>query len=424
MQLKVKTVLNDIQPFVGFVYQDIRYCRDRRGRGQRVEITLQPHGGIPAKCSRCLEPCPGYDQLPQRRWWFPPLWGRKCCFLYAPRRVDCPKDGAVVEHIPWSVGKRPLTTAMMDLLARWARRLSWKETAQVFRTSWEAVHRSVEWFVHWGLEHRQLEGVEAIGVDEVHWGRGQQADNFLTVIYQIDAHCRRLLWVGKRRTQATLRRGLAALGEPVLRHLKYVCSDMWKAYLKVIAAEIPWAVHVLDRFHIGMHLNQAVDKVRRGEQARLHGRPLAQRLKGMRWQLLRRGSRVRGHARLKLKALLASKLATARAWNLKESFDYLWHYRSPVYVMAYLGYWCARAMRSRLKPMQKVARMLRAHEGLIWNWFAAKGEISSGAVEGLNNKIRVVTRRSYGFRTYAAMELALYHSLGRLPEPRLTHRFC
>jgi len=65
-----------------------------------------------------------------------------------------------------------------------------------------------------------------------------------------------------------------------------------------------------------------------------------------------------------------------------------------------------------------------AHEELLINWFRAKGEVSSGAVEGLNNKIRVVTRRSYGFRTFDAMEKALYHTLGRLPEPESTHRFC
>jgi transposase len=81
-------------------------------------------------------------------------------------------------------------------------------------------------------------------------------------------------------------------------------------------------------------------------------------------------------------------------------------------------------MRSRLEPIKKVARMLRAHEDLLMNWFRAKGEISSGPVEGLNNKIRVVTRRSFGFRTYKAMEMALFHTLGRLPEPESTHKFC
>jgi len=340
--------------------------------------------------------------------------------------VECAEHGVVVEHIPWSDGKRPVTCAMMAFLARWGRRLSWRETAQVFQTSWEAVYRSVEWFVQWGLAHRQLQGVESMGVDEIHWGRGLRADNFLTVIYQIDAHCRRLLWVGKRRSQATLRRGLKALGPEVVQGLRFVCSDMWKPYLQVIAAEVGQALHVLDRFHITTHLNQAVDEVRRAESSRLRaaGKAMAQRLKHMRWPLLRRGSRVRGRARQKLHALLASKLATARAWELKETFSHFWSYKSLIWATAFLDYWCFRAMRSRLEPMQKVARMLRAHEELLLNWFRAKGEISAGAVEGLNNKIRVVTRRSYGFRTYEAMEMALYHTLGRLPEPESAHRFC
>jgi transposase len=201
---------------------------------------------------------------------------------------------------------------------------------------------------------------------------------------------------------------------------------MWKPYLEVVAAEAGQAVHVLDRFHITMHLNQAVDQVRRAEGTRLRaaGRAVAERLKHTRWSLLRRGSRVRGRARQRLQALLASKLQTARAWELKETFAHFWKYRSVLWAGAFLDYWTYRALRSRLEPMKRVARMLRTHEELLLNWFRAKGEISSGAVEGLNNKIRVITRRSYGFRTYEAMELALYHTLGRLPEPESTHRYC
>jgi len=276
------------------------------------------------------------------------------------------------------------------------------------------------------LAQRQLQQVWSVGIDEIHWGQGKRADQFLTVIYQIDSHCRRLLWVGRRRTQATLGRGLQALGPEVVKGLRFVCSDMWQPYLKVMAAQAGQALHVLDRFHITVHLNQAVDQVRRAESTRLRseGKSAVQRLKHMRWSLLRRGSRVRGRAREKLKALLASKLATARAWDLKESFHYFWHYKSLLWAGAFLDYWCYRAMRSRLEPMKKVAHMLRAHEDLLLNWFRAKGEVSTGAVEGLNNKIRVVTRRSYGFRTYETMEIALYHTLGRLPEPESTHRFC
>lgn len=413
-----------MQRFVGFVYCEVRlHCRD--GRPQSIEITVKPHAGIRGRCSQCQRPAPGYDRLPSRHWLFVPVWGIPTYFCYAPRRVECAQHGIRVEHIPWSDGKRPVTRTMMGFLARWARRLSWRETARSFHTSWEAVYRSVEWFVEWGLAHRQLQGVESMGVDELHWGRGKRADNFLTVIYQIDAHCRRLLWVGRRRSQATLRRGLKALGPEVLKGLRFVCSDMWQPYLQVIAAQAGQALHVLDRFHITSHLNQAVDQVRRAESTRLRSKSkeAGQRLKHMRWPLLRRASRVRGRARQKLKALLASKLATARAWELKETFSQFWHYRSVIWAEAFLDYWCYRAMRSRLEPMKKVARMLRTHQPLILNWFRAKGEISSGAVEGLNNKIRVVTRRSYGFRTYKAMEIALYHNLGRLPEPESTHIF-
>jgi transposase len=395
-----------------------------RGCCLQIDIHLEAHAVMDGKCAQCFQPAPGYDRLPERFWSFVPLWGIPTGFLYSPRRVKCPQHGIGVEHLPWSDGKRPVTIAMMVFLARWARRLSWRETARAFQTSWEAVYRSVDWFVQWGLAHRQLQRVEAIGIDEIHWGKGLRSENFLTVIYQIDTHCRRLLWVGQRRTQATLRRGLAALGSEVVRNLRFVCSDMWRPYLNVIAVKAGQALHILDRFHITSHLNQALDQVRRAECSRLRGHAQGAKLKHMRWKLLRRGSRVRGRAKHKLHQLLRTKLATARAWMLKETFQNFWHYRSLPWAATFLDVWCERVLRSRIEPMCKVARMLRSHQALILNWFRAKGEISNAATEGLNNKIRVITRRSYGFRTYHAMETALYHNVGRLPEPQLTHEFC
>ena len=418
-QVTVKTLLNRVQHFAGFVYRSVRLCGE--GRDLRIEVQVEPHAGMQHRCGECREPCPGYDTLNERRWLFVPLWAIAVYFFYAPRRVHCPTHGVVVEHLPWSDGKRPITKAMMAFLAQWARRLSWLETARVFRTSWAAVYRSVEWFVEWGLAHRELSGIASIGVDEIHGGR---AKGFLTVIDQVDTHCRRLLWVGQKRTRATLRRGLKELGPEVVRGLRFGCSDMWKPYLQVIAQQAGQALNILDRFHIVMHLNQALDQVRRSETSRLRAEGRAERLKHMRWKLLRRGSRVRGHARGQLQALAASKLATGRAWLLKETFQHFWNYKSPLWAQAFLQVWTTRALRSRLEPMKKVARMLRAHEPLLLNWFRARGELCGGAVEGLNNKIRVVTRRSYGFRTYRAMEVALYHNLGRLPEPLFTHEFC
>lgn len=378
IQLHVKTILNRIQRFTGFIYRQVRL----RGRGAslRIDIYLEAHASIKGRCALCQKPAPGYDRLSERSWSFVPLWGIPTHLRYPPRRVNCPEHGIGVEHLPWSEGKRQTSIALMNFLAQWAKRLSWRETARAFGVSWEAVYRSVDWFVQWGLAHRVLEAVHAIGIDEIHWGKGLRSDNFLTVIYQIDTHCRRLLWVGPRRTQAALRRGLATLGPEVLKGVRFVCSDMWKPYLRVIATHLGQALHILDRFHITSHLNDALDQVRRAECSRLQGRPQATKLKRMRWKLLRRGSRVRGHAKRKLWGLLRTKLATGRAWMLKETFEDFWHYRSLTWARAFLSVWTERALRSRIEPMRKVARMLRAHEQLILNWFRAKGEISNGPV--------------------------------------------
>jgi transposase len=122
---------------------------------------------------------------------------------------------------------------------------------------------------------------------------------------------------------------------------------------------------------------------------------------------------------------LSCNLKTVRAYLLKEDFQFFWQYVSPAWAGKFLDNWCKRTMRSRIKPMKKVAKMLRTHRELLLNWFhAKKWGVSLGAVEGLNNKARVTTKRAYGFRTYDLLELALYQTLGDLPEPKSTHEFC
>lgn len=194
IHLTVKSLLRCVQDLAGFVIKCVRLsdCSPRL----LIEAELEADPRYKARCSCCQRPAPGYDRLPTRRWQFVPLWQIPFVLIYAPRRVECAACGIKVEHLPWSEGKHPYTTAYRLFLARWARRLSWKETATIFKTSWDAVRRSVQWVVQWGLEHRSLEGVTALGIDELHWGRGKRSQNFITLIYQIDAGCRRLLWVG------------------------------------------------------------------------------------------------------------------------------------------------------------------------------------------------------------------------------------
>lgn len=144
----------------------------------------------------------------------------------------------------------------------------------------------------------------------------------------------------------------------------------------------------------------------------------------MRRLLLKRPENLSEKQEVKLADLLQYNLRTVRSYLLKEDFQFFWLYQSPYWAGRFLDRWCTRTMRSKIEPMKKIARMLRKHRPLLLNWFRAKGQVSSGVAEGFNTKAKLTTRKTYGLRTYHAAEIALYHTLGALPEPKFIHRFC
>lgn len=417
--MHLKSILNFVQPHQGFVYGAVRW----RNQGHRrvFDIEIRPRKNRQPVCSGCGKQGPGYDTLPVRRFEFVPLWGLAVFFLYAMRRVDCPVCGVKVERVPWATGKNHLTTTYAWFLARWARRLSWKEVGHVFQTSWDNVFRSVKMAVAWGLAHRNMENVTAIGIDEIAWKKGHK---YLTLVYQIDAGCKRLLWVGKERTQKTLRQFFKEFGKERTARLRFICSDMWKPYLRIVAEVADQALHIIDRFHVMTHFGKAVDKVRATEARELKAKGQEPVLTGSRWCLLKRPENLTDRQNSKLKELLAINLKTVRAYLLKEDFQFFWHYATAGWAARFLDEWCRRTMRSRLVPMKKIVKMLRTHRELLLNWFRTKGQVALGAVEGFNNKAKVTSRKAYGFRSFDVLKIALYHTLGSLPEPKATHRFC
>jgi transposase len=418
----VKTILNRVHKQSGFVYDDVELRGE--GEGQALYVSVRPHARSRARCSGCKKRRPGYDTLTERAFEFIPLWGIAVFMLYAMRRVNCPRCGVVVETVPWANGKHQLTTTYAWFLARWAKRLSWSEVADAFRTSWEKVFSAVEMAVSWGLANRDLSGITAIGVDEVLWHRGH---HYLTVVYQIDAHCKRLLWIGRDRTALTLMRFFTWFGKGRTERLRFICSDMWRGYLKVIAYQIrrhaPNLVHLLDRFHIAKNMNMAIDKVRATEAKALKAKGL-ETLKHARWCVLKRPENLTENQEAKLADLARHNLKTFRAYLLKEDFQNFWEYVRSGWAGKFLDRWCYRVMRSRIEPMKRMARSFRQHRELILNWFRAKGLVSLGAVEGLNNRLKLTVRKAFGFRTFKATEIGLYHAMGDLPEPPTTHRFC
>jgi transposase len=416
--MPLETILNRLQKFKSFVYARVVWAAS----GLELEVHIRPRKNARPVCSACRQPGAVYDHQPSvRRFEFVPLWGVPVFFVYRMRRVDCQTCGrVVVEYVPWGDGKHQTTTTYRWFLASWAKRLSWQEVAVVFGTSWQTVFRSVRYAVHWGIVHDTWNNVVSIGIDEIAWRKGHK---YLTLVYQIDEGRKRLLFIAQERTKAALHRFFDVLQPEQLAELKFVVSDMWQNYLEVVRDRAGEAVHILDRFHVMKKLNESVDQVRRDETRRLKADGYEPVLKKSRWCLLKRPENLSEKQTVTLKELLTYNLRTVRAWLLREDFQRFWEYRSASWAGRFLDEWTTRTMRSRLDPMKKFARSLRTHRPLLLNWFRAKGSLSAGVVEGFNGKAKLTMKKAYGYRTPEALQIALYHALGKLPEPRFTHRF-
>ena len=232
-----------------------------------------------------------------------------------------------------------------------------------------------------------------------------------------------MLWVGQERTLESFERFFTYIGKERAEQIEFVCSDMWKPYLTLIAKHCTNALNIFDRFHVVAKLNKAIDEIRTHEATRLVRDGYKPVLHRSRWCLLKRPKNLTAKQRVTLRDVLRYNLQSVRAYLLKEYFQKLWDYKSVHHAGKFLDAWCTDAMRSKIDPLKKFAKMVRRHRPLLLNYFRAKKAFSSGIVEGLNNKAKTTIRKSYGFRTFRATELALYHTLGKLPEPPVTHRF-
>jgi len=409
----IKTLLNKCYPVKNFVYGTASLVNDR------VVVQVSRRRNSLGRCSQCCQHAPGYDRLKERRFRFIPLWGFKVEFAYTPHRVHCPEHGVIIEHMPWADGKSPICEPFKIFLAYWAKLLSWQSVAQHFQVTWQNVFESVEYVVEYGLKNRILDNIRAIGVDEIQYRVGHQ---YLTLVYQIDAECRRLLFIGKDRSAKTLLRFFYRF-KNYTSQIKAVCSDLWKPYLKVIKRKLGHAVHILDRFHCSQYLNVAVDETRRQETAQMKRDGYEAILEKSRWCLLKNKKNQKPSQLARLKDLLHYNLKTVRCYLLKEAFNHIWTYKSRWGAQRFLNAWLARVMRSRLPEMKKVAKRLRKHQDLLLNYFSVKERLSNGPVEGMNLKCKLTMRKSFGFRNFRTIELALYHALGGLPFPPATHRF-
>ena len=383
-------------------------------QGIAIRLDLCRRRRLP--CSRCGTRSRMRDRLKERRWRHVPLWGIPVTLRYAPARVSCARCEVVcVEAIPWSQGKCRLSVGLIWLLAAWTKLLAWEVVARLFGVHWNTVAAAVRQAVSYGLAHRQIGQVLYIGIDELSRRKGHV---YVTNVYDLQA--KRLLWSGEGRGKETLEAFFKEHGDALKGKVLGVCCDMWQPYIDVIRQRCPKAVLVFDKFHIIQKLLQAVDEVRRTEASALK-KTNPELLKRTRYIWLKNPENLTPKQRARLGYLEKLNLRTNRAYLLKEAFRELWTYARRGWARRFLKKWFWWATHSRLKPMRDFAWTLRRHEEDVLNYFRLR--IDNGAVEGLNNKAKVVSHRCYGFRTATTFITALYHCLGHLPQPQLVHKF-
>jgi len=368
------------------------------------------------RCGVCNTPGNYRDSLFERRFRHVPLWGIPVILVYAPCRVTCPRCKAVhVEYMPWSAGKRRLTKAFAVTIATWAKLLPWLQVARLFGCSWCTVAASVAYVVAFGLAHRDLSSITHIGIDEISRQKGHV---YLTNVYDLKTGS--LIWSGEGRTKDTLTDFFEFFGPERTARLIGICCDMWPSYIEAVKAKAPQALLVFDKFHIVRKLTEAVDLVRRQEvsdKSAEHKGILA----GTRYIWLKNPWNLTDKQKTSLGFLETLNLKIHRAYLLKESFRDFWQSTSKEIAGKFMAQWFSWAMESKIKPMQDFALLLKRHEENILTYFDMP--ISNGAVEGLNNKAKVISHRAYGFRSAKNYIMNLYHCMGDLPMPTTLHRF-
>jgi len=380
-----------------------------------IVVYLFPDRRCKVVCSSCGSQGPGYDTLKERRWKHVPLWGIPVTLVYSPRRIECSNCGIKVEAIPWTQGKSPLSLPLSVVLATWSKLVAWKVVGQLFGFHWNTVRKAVKNVVDYGLANRDLSNLIYIGIDEISRKRGHV---YHTQVYDLIE--KRLLWSGEDRTSETLEGFFDYLGKDRCELIEAVCCDMWAPYVDAIKKRLPNALLVFDKFHIVRHLLDAVDTVRKEEAQKLKSED-PELLKKSRYIWLKNPWNLTDNQKVRLSDLEKLNLKINRAYLLKEAFRKFWDYSYKAWAKKYLVQWFWWATHSRLKPMRDFAWMIRRHQDDILNYF--KVPIDNGAVEGLNNKAKAISHRAYGYRTAETFKLALYHGMGKLPEPQLTHKF-
>ena len=381
----------------------------------RVEITVTHVGGSVA-CPECGTGCTIADHAPERTWRHLDTMQFETRLRARVPRTDCKACGVKTTSVPWA-GKHSRFTLMFEAFAIHVIEAcgTVKSAAGLLGLDWDSVHRIMERAVERGLERRELESLRYVGIDEKSFRRGHSYISLLS-----DLTGSRVLEVVEDRTEEAAEGLWKDLPGEQKQQIEAVAVDMWPAFANSVKTNAPQAEIVHDRFHISKHLNEAVDRVRRSEHKALQ-RTGDDRLKGSKHLWLFNPENLSDDRWIEFETLKDQELKTSRGWAIKEQFRWFWEYRYAGNARKFFDRWYGWATHSRLKPIIKVAKMLKRHLDNILTYFRHK--ITNAVSEGFNSRIQSIKSQARGFRAFRNFRTRILFHCGKLDLllPGITH---
>jgi len=373
-----------------------------------LEIDVRPPWRQP-RCGGCARRAPAYDRRATRSWRHVPFGAWRVWLRYAPWRVRCRTCGVTTEHLPWASSTTARFTAALEDMAAYLAVITDKTAVtRLLGISWRAVDHIVERVVEQRLDAKRFDGVRILGIDEFSY---RKRHRYLTIV--VDHERRRVIWAKRGKSSETLHAFFDEIGEERLAGIQSVTIDMSQAYIKAIRARLPHATIVFDRFHVQQLASDALDQVRRTLVRELDDPNDRRAVKNTRFVVLKNPWNLNRSQRRKLAEIQRSNAPLYRAYLLKESLADALDTQSPARARRKLEEWLAWASRSRLVPFVRVARTVRTHLDGILAYLELR--ISNGLVEGLNNRIRMIARRAFGFHSAKALIAMIFLTCGDIP---------
>lgn len=354
-----------------------------------------------ARCGCCARPCSiGYDAR-QRRWRHLDFAGMRVDLRYRIRRVACPGCGVTTEMVPWAGNGSPFTYDFEDTVALLAQSTDKSTVSKLMRVAWETVGSIVTRVMRRRGSENLLDDLTQIGIDEISY---KKRHHYLTIV--TDHVRQRVVWVGTGRNVAVLENFFDELGEERASKLKVVSIDMAGAYIEAVKKRATNAQIVFDRFHVQRLVHDALDQVRREQARELRGTEDGQAIKKTRWALQKNPWNTTPAESRRLSTVQATNKPLYRGYLLKQTLCSILDGTEPVVARTALQNWIAWATRSRLRPFVKAAGTIKQYlEGIL---AYVRTGISNGRSEGVNSKIRVITKRSYGFHDPGSLMAMIY----------------